>query len=139
MHTQNDEIYGFSKTLLHALTLNGIVTQGLKWAANDRGPNGESWAWPSGHTSHIATVAAVVTEYYGPLYGVPVYLLAGWGGVSRINDREHWLSDVIMGFAIGSVVGHSVARGRMLEAGGFTVMPYVPREGGAGLMFVRRF
>ncbi len=139
VYTENDEMYGFSKTLLQALMLNGMITQGMKWVAHDRSPNGEMWAWPSGHTSHAVTVAAVVYEYYGPWYGVPAYLLAGWGGVSRINDREHWMSDVIMGFAIGSVVGHSVARGRMVEVGGFTMMPYVPRDGGAGIMFVRKF
>jgi len=73
----DDRLYGFSKTMLHALMLNGIATMGLKIAANDYSPNSEDLAWPSGHTSSTATVAAVVWEEYGWQAGVPMYLLTG--------------------------------------------------------------
>ena len=137
--TENDELYGFSKSLTQALILNGLVTSGLKLAANDHSPNGEDWAWPSGHTSSTATVAAVAWEYYGWKAGLPLYLVTGFVAASRLEDREHWLSDVIFGAALGAVIGHSVAQGRQLEVGGFTVLPYVRPEGGAGLMFAKRF
>lgn len=136
---QNDELYGFSKTALQALMLNGMVTQGLKWATNDYSPNGERWAWPSGHTSSTAALAGVVWEQYGWQAGVPMYLLTGWVATTRLNDREHWMSDVIFGAVLGSVVGHSVARGRALEVGGFTVLPWIHPEGGAGLAFAKQF
>ncbi len=135
----DDELYGFSKTLFQALALNGMATVGLKLAANDYSPNGEWPAWPSGHTSSTATVAAVAWEHYGWKVGAPLYALTGWVGTSRIDDREHWLSDVIFGAALGSVIGHSVARGRELEVGGFTVLPYAHPEGGAGVAFARQF
>ena len=125
--------------MVHALALNGLVTSGLKLAANDYSPNGEHWAWPSGHTSSTATVAAVAWEYYGWPAGVPLYLLTGWVATGRLEDREHWLSDVIFGGVLGAVVGHSVARGRMIEVGGFTVLPYVHPEGGGGIMFAKQF
>ena len=139
VQTKNDELYGTSKTLLQALTLTGITTQGLKWAAHDHSPNGESWAWPSGHTSSTAAVAGVLWEKYGWQAGVPMYLLTGWVAASRLEDREHWLSDVIFGAVLGSVIGHSVAQGRALEVGGFTVLPWVHPQGGAGLMFAKQF
>jgi membrane-associated phospholipid phosphatase len=139
VQTKNDELYGTSKTLIQALTLTGIATQGLKWAANDHSPNGESWAWPSGHTSSTAAVAGVLWEKYGWKAGVPMYLLTGWVAASRLEDREHWLSDVIFGAVLGSVIGHSVAQGRALEVGGFTVLPWVHPQGGAGLMFAKQF
>jgi len=135
----DDKTYAFSKSLTQALTLNGLVTSGLKYAANDHSPNGEAWAWPSGHTSSTATVAAVAWEYYGWQAGVPLYLLTGWVATGRLDDREHWLSDVIFGAVLGSVIGHSVAQGRMIEVGGFTVLPYAAPEGGAGLLFTRQF
>jgi membrane-associated phospholipid phosphatase len=137
--TGNDRLYAYSKSLTQALTVNGLVTVGLKLAANDHSPNGEDFAWPSGHTSSTATLAAVTWEHYGWQAGLPLYLLTGFVATSRLEDREHWLSDVIFGAVLGAVVGHSVARGRELEVGGFTVLPYVHPEGGAGLMFAKQF
>lgn len=139
IETGDDELYGFSKTLTHALALNGLTTVALKVAVADDDPGGELYAWPSGHTSSSATVAAVVWEEAGPVAGIPAYLVAGWVAVSRVNDGEHWLGDVIFGGVLGSVIGHSVARGRALEVAEFTVLPWVPRQGGAGVMFLRRF
>jgi len=136
---EDDELYGFSKSLTQALILNGLVTSGLKAAAHDYSPNGEAWAWPSGHTSSTATVAAVAWEYYGWKAGLPLYLVTGFVAASRLEDREHWLSDVVFGAALGAVIGHSVAQGRQLEVGGFTVLPYVHPEGGAGIMFAKQF
>ena len=135
----NDKVYGYSKSMIQALALTGAVTTTLKLAANDHSPNGEPWAWPSGHTSSPATVAAVTWEYYGWKAGLPLYLLTGWVATGRLEDREHWLSDVIFGGVLGAVVGHSVARGRMIEVGGFTVLPYVHPEGGGGIMFAKQF
>jgi len=57
----------------------------------------------------------------------------------RLEDREHWLSDVIFGAVLGSVIGHSVAQGRALEVGGFTVLPYVHPQGGVGVAFMKEF
>ncbi|NLX60019.1 MAG: phosphatase PAP2 family protein [Phycisphaerae bacterium] len=139
LKTGDDKTYAFSKSLTQALTLTGATTMGLKLAANDHSPNGEDWAWPSGHTSSTATVAAVAWEYYGWQAGVPLYLLTGWVATGRLDDREHWLSDVIFGAVLGSVIGHSVAQGRMIEVGGFTVIPYAAPEGGAGLLFTKQF
>jgi len=139
VQTKNDGLYGYSKSLMQALVLTDMTTMAFKLTACNHSPNGEALAWPSGHTSSTAALAAVTWEYYGWPAGVPLYMLTGWVAVSRLNDREHWLSDVIFGAALGSCIGHSVARGRMIEVGGFTVLPYVPAGGGAGLMLTREF
>jgi len=124
---------------MQALILTDLATGGLKLAANNYGPNGERCAWPSGHVSSTAALAGVTWEYYGWSAGAPLYLLTGWVAASRLNDREHWLSDVIFGAALGATIGHSVARGRMIEVGGFAVLPYVPEGGGTGIMFAKQF
>jgi membrane-associated phospholipid phosphatase len=41
-------------------------------------------------------------------------------GASRVNEDEHWLSDVVAGATLGYIVGRTVVRvnGRPLEDGG---------------------
>jgi hypothetical protein len=139
VETKNDEFYGFSKALMQALILDDIATPALKAATHENSPNHEDhYDWPSGHTSSTATMAAVAWDYYGPAAGVPLYLFSGFVGVSMMHERQHWLSDVIFGEVLGTVIGHSVASNRLLKAGGFTVVPYAAGDGG-GVMFVKEF
>jgi len=127
-----------SKVLLEALIVTNTSTLALKVAMDDRSPNGEKWGWPSGHTSSSVCVAAVLHEYYGWKAGVPLYLLAGYSAATRLDDREHDLSDLVFGAALGWVVGHSVVKGELPEIGGFTILPYADR-GAGGVMFVKGF
>jgi hypothetical protein len=127
-----------SKVLLEALIVTNTSTLALKVAMDDRSPNGEKWGWPSGHTSSSVCVAAVLHEYYGWKAGVPLYLLAGYSAATRLEDREHDLSDLVFGAALGYVVGHSVVKGELPQIGGFTVLPYADR-GAGGVMFVKGF
>ncbi|MCG3177693.1 MAG: hypothetical protein BIFFINMI_00012 [Phycisphaerae bacterium] len=131
----NDESYSLGKTLLSAQIINGLATVALKGAAmNDHSPNGESWAWPSGHTSAVFTTAAVLEVRYGWKAGVPAYALASLAAFQRIDTREHWLSDVIFGAAMGIVIGRSVAQGHELQVAGWHVMPYAGSQGGGVLL-----
>jgi len=127
-----------SKVLLEALIVNNTSTLALKVAMDDRAPNGQKYGWPSGHTSSSICVAAVMHEYYGWKAGVPLYLLAGYSAATRLQDREHDLSDLVFGAALGYVVGHSVVKGELPRIGGFTVLPYADRNAG-GVMFVKGF
>jgi len=65
---------------------------------------------PSGHTSHSFTVAAITNELYGREVGTVAYLIAGLVAVSRINDNKHFLSDVIVGAGIGTIIGRGFAK-----------------------------
>jgi len=127
-----------SKVLLEALIVTNTSTLALKVAMDDRAPNGQKYGWPSGHTSSSICFAAVMHEYYGWKAGVPLYLLAGYSAATRLQDREHDLSDLVFGAALGYVVGHSVVKGELPEIGGFTVLPYADRNAG-GVMFVKGF
>jgi len=139
VETKNDEFYGFSKSLMQALIIDDAVTPALKFAAHTHSPNGDDhYAWPSGHTSSTATMAAVAWDYYGPAAGVPLYLFSGFVAVSMMHERQHWLSDVIFGEVLGTVIGHSVAGNRLLHVGGFTVLPYARSDGG-GVLLVKEF
>lgn len=139
VETKNDDFYGFSKTLMQALILDDLATPIIKVSTHENGPNHEDHNdWPSGHTSSTATMAAVAWDYYGPAAGVPLYLFSGFVGVSMMHERQHWLSDVIFGEVLGTVIGHSVACKRLVHVGGFTVLPYTSGDGG-GVMLVKEF
>ena len=58
--------------MLRALSVNWVVTMGLKAIRNNETPNGKNWSWPSGHTSSSFTVASVLDEFYGPNIGIPI-------------------------------------------------------------------
>ena len=132
-----------SKKLTQALAVNGVTTLLLKASANTRGPDGDRFAWPSGHTSSAFTVAAVVNEYYGPLAGIPSLALAGLIGYQRIDARSHDLSDVIFGGMLGYIIGSSIARdgkAEFPEVFGMTLIPYSdPQTGAAGLALMKQF
>ncbi|MBN2211448.1 MAG: phosphatase PAP2 family protein [Sedimentisphaerales bacterium] len=125
---------------LEALSLNGLLTTGLKVIAQDHSPNGESLAWPSGHTSSSVTLATVMNEYYGPWVGIPLYALSGFVMYERMETGEHWASDVVFGAALGYVVGKTVADRYKPEIFGMEVAPYMSADTGAtGIALYKRF
>jgi membrane-associated phospholipid phosphatase len=111
--------------MMTALSVTGVVTTGLKAIRNNDTPNGQSWAWPSGHTSSSFTVASVLDEFYGPKVGIPAYALASLIAYRMMDTGDHWGSDVIFGATLGWVVGHTVAgKHKNLEVAGFEIVPY---------------
>jgi hypothetical protein len=116
-------------TMLSALTINAAVTGGLKAIRQNDQPDGDVWAWPSGHTSSSFTVASVLHEFYGLKVGLPAYTVAGLVGWRMMDDGDHWASDVVFGAILGWVVGHTVAGNHECpELGGFEVTPYYGRR-----------
>ena len=115
----NEKAQLASRALLRGIVVNTITTAGLKEAfgrirpiygegAHEFRPFSGNRALPSGHTSHSFTVATVLSEIYGEEHRwVPIvaYGAAGFVGYSRLDGNKHWLSDVILGAAIGHVIG----------------------------------
>ena len=133
-------MYESSKTLLRALSLNGMVTTVLKATARTEAPNGNENVWPSGHTSSSFTLATVMWHEYGAQVGLPLFALAGYVGYERIDARNHNFSDVVSGALIGMAIGHAVARNQELRIGKFTVSPYVnPGQGSVKVAFSKRW
>ncbi len=137
---QDDKTYEVGKTLIDALIINGLSTSLIKIVSNRESPNGEEQAFPSGHTSSSVTFATVMHEAYGPWVGVPLYGLSALVAIERLDDGEHWISDVVFGAALGLVVGHTVASGRPPEVFGGQIAPYVnPENGISGIAWVKTF
>ncbi len=131
----DEELHDLSTTVLSAYAINGLSTVAIKGIANtdrptDRWNNGE-YGFPSFHTSSSMTIAAVLDEYYGPSAGVPAYALAGLIGWSRIDQRDHDLSDVVFGAAMGYVIGKTVARHHLKDGSQIRVLPSVDPSSGS--------
>lgn len=103
-----------------ALIDSGIVVTALKAASQRQRPtvdhsSGEFFeggsAFPSGHAISAWSLATVIAQEYGhhrPLVQVGAYGLATAVSLSRYTGRNHFLSDVLVGSAMGYGIGRYV-------------------------------
>ena len=99
-----------------SLSITGIFINILKWIAGRYRPNElfnhgysgfcyfgtgyELTSFPSGHAQTAFTLATALTILF-PRWGIPLFVVAGAVGISRIILTSHYLSDVIAGAGIG--------------------------------------
>ncbi|RMF10379.1 MAG: phosphatase PAP2 family protein [Candidatus Neomarinimicrobiota bacterium] len=93
-----------------AFAANGVVTWAIKLGVNRTRPNGGHHSFPSGHTSNAFAIAAVADETWGHGIGAVAYGMAGVVGLSRIHDNKHYLSDVVAGATLGTLIGRAFVR-----------------------------
>ncbi|HEY3243914.1 MAG TPA: phosphatase PAP2 family protein [Phycisphaerae bacterium] len=121
---QNEKTYNVGRKLFSAFIITDLSVLIGQTATWDDAPNGEWGSFPSGHVASTFALASVMHEEYGPLVGVPLYGLGALVGIARLEDHEHYLSDVLFGGVLGLVVGHTVAADKPLELFGGTIIPY---------------
>jgi len=91
--------------------VNAVWTTAIKYPTHRLRPNASNHlSFPSGHTSNAFAWATVAAHHYGWKLGLPSYLLAGAIGVGRMERNEHWLTDVLAGATLGTLVGRTVTR-----------------------------
>ena len=81
--------------------LTGGLTSGLKYAVNEKRPNGGNHSFPSGHASFSFGIAEFIGKRYGWEYGIPAYVAASFVGYSRVESNDHYTHDVVAGALIG--------------------------------------
>jgi membrane-associated phospholipid phosphatase len=103
-----------------ALIDSSIVVTALKTASQRQRPSedhssGEFFeggsSFPSGHAISAWSLATVIAQEYGhhrPLVQIGAYGLATAVSLSRYTGRNHFLSDVLVGSAIGYGIGRYV-------------------------------
>jgi membrane-associated phospholipid phosphatase len=125
---------GLSSTLI----ASGIITPVLKYsigrvrsnstyATYQFKPFSNNASFPSGHATQAFAVASVIAADY-PEWWVQVvaYGAAGVVGLARIEQNAHFVSDVVAGAIIGTVVGRAVvARHNKAMPHGMTVAPLI--------------
>ncbi len=139
--TNDTRDYEATKSLGSSLMLTGILVEALKVSCHTHSPNGDSDAFPSGHTASSFAFATVLEDYYGPWAGVPAYGFAGFVGWERLDSRNHQFSDVVAGALIGFAIAHGVDqnhKARQIRVLGMDVVPYIdPDTSAAGVALVR--
>lgn len=95
--------------MARALVYTGGLVTGLKVLANRTRPDGGKYSFPSGHAAFATSMVPVLARAYGYKVGIPAGVLAGLTSIGRLEDRRHYLSDVIFGSAIGLSVGLAVS------------------------------
>jgi len=142
------------ETLLHT----GILAQVMKHLAGRKRPEApeigkDGWAgpsgffkrysenfssydsFPSGHAITAWGLATVISAQYreSPGVGIVCYSLATLVGLSRVTEDKHWMSDVVVGAALGFAIGRMVVRN---ERKRLQVTPSaLPRGAGVALTY----
>lgn len=131
-----------------------VTVNGAKYSVRRLRPDGSSRnSFPSGHTATAFMTATMLHKEYGwrsPWFSIGGYAAATVTGVSRILNNRHWMSDVLLGGAIGigSVhlgyfLGDLIFRERQLHDGYERPDAFAYDEDRkyyeAGLSFSRRF
>lgn len=119
----SDDLRITGRLVGESLLLAGLTTQVVKMVAGRSRPWRGDGAWffapfqtdnarmsmSSGHTAVAFAVSSVLAERIGNTWAsVGLYSLASATALSRVYDGEHWLSDVLMGAAIGTSAGIAV-------------------------------
>ena len=122
--------------LMRAQLVSQTVVQGVKFATGRARPDGSNHqSLPSGHMASASATASVLQRHLGWKAGVPAYAFALYVGASRMSADKHYLSDVLLGAAVGIAAGRSVTVG---VAGHKFGVGVAPTDGGAAVMFIKR-
>jgi membrane-associated phospholipid phosphatase len=118
--THNDHLRETGLLSAEALIDSGILVTALKTASQRQRPpidnsSGEFFdggsSFPSGHAISAWSLATVIAQEYGhhrPLVQIGAYGLASAVSFSRYTGRNHFLSDVLVGSAMGYGIGRYV-------------------------------
>ena len=92
-----------------------------------------SHSFPGGHVATVTTCASfLMNRYDAPYLDIPLVALVGAMGLGRIADRGHWMSDQVLGIAMGYAIGREVARRQLHRLAEEHEHPSVP--GGSAIV-----
>ena len=120
--------------LLRAQAVSQVVVQGMKVAVRRDRPTGVCCSFPSGHAAAAWAAASVVERHFGYRMALPTIVIASYVATSRLHENVHYLSDVLMGSAVGVASGWTVV-GRHGRSS-YALTP-VPVRGGLAMQFSR--
>ena len=114
---ENEKARRVSLLGLKSFIISGIFTQAIKFTGHRHRPNSgdpyDTWdgpsfstdhlSFPSGHSTAAFSIATVIASEYDDKVLIPplAYGIATLTALSRVNDNDHWASDVFFGSAIG--------------------------------------
>lgn len=100
--------------LIAGLMIMAVAVIILKFVIRRPRPEGE-WgqiyritdphSFPSGHSARSAALAVMALFIGPPWFAMVVLLWAPWVGLSRVALGVHYLSDVVVGWIVGALMG----------------------------------
>ena len=84
----------------------------MKVAFDRTRPDGQRHSFPSGHSSAAFSAAPVIAHHFGMAAGAAAYACAAVTLMGRMEDRKHYLSDVVFGAAVGLTMGEAIVAQR---------------------------
>jgi len=124
--TGDPGLYAVGKDLSSSMLLTWSAVWALKLTINAKRPNGGDYSFPSGHTATAFAAAPVLAKHFGSKVGYVSYAMAVLTGMARMEDKKHYLGDVLAGAAIGLVASREVTA---QSDRGWTIAPAFPRMG----------
>ena len=136
-----------------SIVLAGAFTGAIKMAGHrhrpDTGDQYNRWdgpgfstdslSFPSLHATTAFALATVVAEESGsPYVSSAAYGIASLVALSRLNDNEHWSSDLVLGSAIGYFTARAVLRYHQIKNSPLALLPDVNGDR-YGVLMVYRF
>lgn len=138
---KDNRLAGTSLTAAKSLAVSSLIGGAVKQLAHrhrpfqDNIPNHATWdgpwsdvrytSFPSGHSTAAFSMATVFAMEYRSTIWVPAlaYTLAAGTAVSRLYDNKHWVSDVVIGSALGFVTGRFMWKQSRLNQKRVMVLP----------------
>ncbi len=117
-----ERMHTLGADMIRSYALSGTVTIILKRGINRTRPSGGAYSFPSGHTSSAFSLVPALHHHLGWKASGPATALGVITAMGRMQDRHHYLSDVIFGAALGWVAGDLVIRVLRKEPGSGNVM-----------------
>jgi hypothetical protein len=116
--------------LLRAIAVSEGLTNALKYTTRRERPDHSGrTSFPSGHAADTFAFATALERHLNWRYFVPAYIGASYVAISRLPANRHWLSDVMMGSAVGIIAGRTVT-GHEVNKYALSVIPV---RGGAAI------
>ena len=123
---QDKKLLETTRLVIESVLLNKTITSfskgviGRSRPYGERGPHDlnlfksnraeEFRSMPSGHVSNIFAIIGVIDKQYDHWWvKIPAYTLGVSVAFQRMNDRQHWASDVIVGGGLGYWIGSALA------------------------------
>jgi membrane-associated phospholipid phosphatase len=131
---QTNKISHLGFDLIRAQIVSQAIVHAMKYSVRRDRPTGECCAFPSGHAATAFAAAAVLERHLGYRASWPALVGATYVAASRLVDNRHFLSDVVMGAAIGEATGWTIVGRHGRDE--YAVQP-VPVRGGLMVSIAR--
>ena len=144
--SQDKKLFTTSRLLVESAVLTQIFAAAAKGVLGrsrpytDRGAqdfnlfkfNGaeEYKSMPSGHVSSVFAIMTVMAKQYDYWWvEIPAYTFCAGVAFQRMESRNHWFSDTIVGGALGYWVASTLVHHNAGAAAASSLHPYIGREG----------